>query len=441
MTRPAETRRELEERRNARIRQLRDQRGDQPRRRFQPLVLLLWFAGVIALVGVLVFVGFLAFSPQMMSWVESHPGSIDNGVVRSFVQWYKPESLADEPASDSVSRISFTVEDGATDSEIGQQLYEAGLIESRLAFQLAVLEAGREGTLAAGTYDLSPSLRPSQIVAALRQEPGEEVQITLREGLRLEEMVGYLSNTQLTMNLEQFANLAEHPPADLVNQYDFLDDLPAGRSLEGYLYPDTYRIDANASPTEVIELLLTTFGERLTPEMRDQIEAQGLTIDKAVRVASIVEREAVLDRERPLIAGVYLNRYLNPDNPQTNGLLNADPTLQYALASARYRKKPVDSWGTLTWWPRLQVGGLDVQLPPGLAGYQTYLNPGLPPTPIAAPRIASLAAVADPDGADGYLYFVAACPDGTRDGSHYFARTYAEHQANIARANAECAGS
>jgi UPF0755 protein len=150
-----------------------------------------------------------------------------------------------------------------------------------------------------------------------------------------------------------------------------------------------------------------------------------------------VEREAVLDEERALIAGVYINR-LNHPEAETVGLLNADPTLQYGLATAENRDASVDDWGTIDWWPPLEVRGADVQLPAGLAGYQTYLNKGLPPSPIAAPRAATLQAVARADTASGYYYFVAACPGGERDGSHYFAHNITEHQANIARANAEC---
>jgi UPF0755 protein len=86
------------------------------------------------------------------------------------------------------------------------------------------------------------------------------------------------------------------------------------------------------------------------------------------------------------------------------------------------------------------VGGAQVELPNRLSGYQTYQNPGLPPTPIASPRISSLEAVAFADTESGNLYFVAGCPDGQRDGSHYFARTLNEHNANVARANEECAG-
>ena len=98
---------------------------------------------------------------------------------------------------------------------------------------------------------------------------------------------------------------------------------------------------------------------------------------------------------------------------------------------------PVDDWGSVEWWAPLEVSGGDVQLPEELAGYQTYLHPGLPPTPIAAPRASSVAAIATAN-LDGYLFFVAGCPGGTRDGSHYFARTLPEHNANIAKANGEC---
>jgi UPF0755 protein len=442
MTRPPESRRDRDEQRNSRIRELRDQRDAPTRRRrkFQPLILIAWFAAVIVLLGVLIYVGLLAFSPRLMTWVEDHPGSIDNGIVLDFVQWYQPDALADEAVGGDGSRITVEVVGGSTDSQIAQLLVEKGLVKSQLVFLYTVKQAGRSGDLQAGVYDLSPSLRPSQIVAALRLEAGEEVTITLIEGWRLEQMVGYLGKTKLTMNLDEFAALARTPPADLVAQYDFLAGLPAGRSLEGYLYPDTYRVDANATARQVIEKLLDNFGRRLTQEIRDGITAQGLSIDQAVTVASIVEREAVLDAERPIIAGVYLNRINHPKG-ETVGLLQADPTLQYALATAAYGARPVSDWGGITWWSALQTGGLEVVLPDALAGYQTYKVKGLPPTPIAAPRMASIAGVAAPDTASGYLYFVAGCPNGVRDGSHYFAKTNAEQNANIAKANAECPAS
>jgi len=441
MTRPPDPRWNQNERRNARIRELRGQREDPMKRRrtFQPLVLVAWFAGVIALSGVLIFIGLLAFSPKLLAWVEDHPGSIENGIVRDFVQWYRPGELADTPAGTDGSRITIEVVAGANDNQIGQLLFDKGVIKSRLAFQYAVLQAGRSGDLQAGVYDLSPSLKPSQIVAALKQEAGEEVTIRIVEGWRLEQVVGYLGTTKLTMNLEEFVALVKAPPADLRGEYDFLANLPEGRSLEGYLYPDTYRVDANATARQVLEKLLDNFGRRLTPEIRDQIAAEKMTIDEAVTLASIVEREAVLDKERPLIAGVFLNR-INHPTASTVGLLNADPTLQYGLATDKYGSRPVQDWAGIEWWAPLQTPGGDVKLPEALAGFQTYISKGLPPAPISSPRIASIAGVAAPSIKDGYYYFVAGCPGGVRDGSHYFARTLPQQNANIAKANHECAG-
>ena len=441
MTRQPDPRWNQNEQRNARIRELRDHREGPVRRRrtFQPLTLVAWFAGVIALLGVLIFVGLLALSPALFTWVEEHPGSIENGVVRDFVEWYKPDALADVPAAESGKRITVEVVAGTNDGEIGKLLFDQGLVSSQLAFQYAVLQLGRSGDLQAGVYDLSPTLKPSEIVAALKQEAGIEVTVKLIEGWRLEQVVGYLGTTKLTMNLNDFATLAKAPPPDLIAEFDFLADLPAGHSLEGYLYPDTYRVDANATARQVLEKLLGTFGERLTPEIRTGIAAQGLTIYQAVTLASIVEREAVLDAERPLIAGVYLNRINNP-RAGTVGLLNADPTLQYGVTTAESGSKPISEWQDINWWPKLTVSGGEVSLPEALAGYQSYLVKGLPPSPIASPRIASIAGVAAPDTASGYYYFVAACPGGTRDGSHYFAKNLAGQEANIAKANAECPG-
>jgi UPF0755 protein len=183
----------------------------------------------------------------------------------------------------------------------------------------------------------------------------------------------------------------------------------------------------------VVDRLLTTFDQRVTQDIRDQLTARGLTIDYAVRLASIVEREAVLDSERPLIAGVYTLRLT------TSGWrLDADPTLQWGLSTAEYGGLAPAEWGTVDWWRPLPAGGAEIVLPEALLPYQTYQVVGLPPTPIASPRIASIQAAAFPDTSGGYFFFVAACPNGVADGSHRFAVTLAQHEANVAQAAAEC---
>ncbi len=206
---------EDEDRRNVRIRELRAQRGAVDRRQrrpFQPLILLAWFAGVAALAAVLIFIGFLAFAPRMMSWVEANPGMIKQGIVLDFVRWYQPHALDDVPASADGGRINIEVPTGATDAEIGHLLFEKGLVRSELAFQYWVAQVGRAGSLQAGSYDLSPSLTPSEIAAALQQKAGVEVTIRIQEGWRLEQIVAYLSTTKLTMNLNDFVTLVKTPP-------------------------------------------------------------------------------------------------------------------------------------------------------------------------------------------------------------------------------------
>jgi UPF0755 protein len=457
MTRRPPSSWDYDQRRSARIRELREQREApmRRRRRVEPILLITWIAGTIALLIVAIVLGFnFIFAPRVMAWVEENPGAIEHGIVQDFVQWYNPDILADEPASDQQTRITFDVPQGATATSIGEALHEQGLIRNEVAFQYAVLQAGREGSLAFGTFDLFPTMRPSEIVATLRGEPwGEETTITIREGLRIEEVVATFAESEMVMNMEEFAALLQTPPAELLNQYDFLADVPEGRSLEGYITPDTLNFRLTDTPMDVVTRLLDLFDERLTDDIVSRIQAKGITLDQAVIIASIVEREAVLDEERPLIAAVYINRFLERDNPQTVGLLNADPTLQYGLMTGEARPAghpmideaaggttPVDQWGSVDWWPQLMVPGGEVALDEALLGFQTYTRPGLPPMPIAAPRIGSIQAVADAPTENGFLFFVAGCPGGTRDGSHYFTADYNEHLANVDRARAECAG-
>lgn len=437
---------ERDQQRNARIRELVEARNAPIRRQraFQPIMLIVWFGVVMAVAALVFWLGFLAFSPRVMSWVEGNPGAIENGLVRDFVEWYSPESLADAPASTERDLVSFEIPEGATDTQIGQLLKEAGLIRSPIAFQWAIIQANREGTLATGVYDLSPTMRPSQIIARLVGESIVTTNVTIREGLRLEEIVAAFEGSGMKMDMAAFAEVLRNPPAELKAEFDFLTDLPEGRSLEGYLAPNTYNFDVEYTPQQVAEIMLNSFGDNtLTDEVRAGIEAKGLTIDQAVIIASIVEREAVLEEERPLIAGVYINRVTtDAGQAETAGLLNADPTIQYGRATAVFLLSdppvPMADWGNVNWWEPLPDSGGNIELPESLTSYQTYLVPGLPASPIAAPRASSVAAIADADTASGNLYFVAACPDGVRDGSHRFATDAAGHQANIDQANAEC---
>ena len=220
MNRRPTSNRDRDDARDARIRTMRKEREAprRGRRTFEPLVLIAWFAGVIALSGVLIVIGLLTLAPRLMEWVEAHPGTVDNGLVQSFVEWYRPAELADLPAGEDGPRVTIEVVPGATDAEIGALLFEKGLVSSELSFQFAALQAGRSGDLQAGVYDLSPSLTPSQIVSALRQQPGAEVTITIREGLRLEEIVA-MKNTIARTHLDPRHAARVHFPEGMVSGY------------------------------------------------------------------------------------------------------------------------------------------------------------------------------------------------------------------------------
>jgi UPF0755 protein len=346
------------------------------------------------------------------------------------------------PASTDPAQLEFVVQEGDTAGAIADRLEDQGLILDARAFVFVASERELTGELQTGTFILRRNMTPDQLVTALLAAPEVPyVELGLRTGLRLEQITALLQTLPVEMDPRDFYDLATDPPAALIADYPWLkkilDDAPKGTSLEGFLWPAAYRILPDTTPEELLRLMLDKWIANVGPERLTVPEGRGLNFYQVLSLASIVEREAVLDEERPLIAGVYLNRINNPE-AETVGLLNADPTLQWALATREHRKAPVDEWGSIEWWPMLQVAGRDVELPPRLADYQTYRDPGLPPAPIASPRISSIEAVAFADTESGYFYFVAGCPNGERDGSHYFARTFGEHQQNIARANEEC---
>jgi UPF0755 protein len=194
--------------------------------------------------------------------------------------------------------------------------------------------------------------------------------------------------------------------------YSFLADRPAGASMEGYLMADTYRIPAGGDAPQLIERLLETFDQRITLQMRRDAQAKGLSVHQLVTLASIVEREALLDEERPVVASVYLNR-LEGILPEADGYLRADPTFQY-----------VQGYDPATdrWWAPFNVEDVTAIDDP----YNSFLYPGLPPGPICSPSLASLKAVIYPEETE-YLYFYS-----KGDGSHAFANTYEEHLQNQA---------
>lgn len=305
------------------------------------------------------------------------------------------------PAGADNKPVMFLVRPGDTTTVIGQRLQQAGLVRDAELFRLYVRSVGADGRLEAGEFRLNATMTTAQVASALQHGQAASTTVTFREGLRMEEAAEVVS---INLGLPSDAFLAAARTARF--GYTTLTDRPAGVGLEGYLFPDTYQIASTSSVTDVVDLLVGTFDQRFTPAMRQQAARRQQTVFQVVILASLVEREAQLASERPIIASVYLNRLA------AGMALEADSTVQYALGYEAKSKK---------WWRTLTLE--DLRLPVG--PYSTYLNRGLPPGPICSPGLASLQAALEP-ASTRYLYYYA-----KGDGSHAFAATFEEHQQNM----------
>ncbi len=317
------------------------------------------------------------------------------------------ESVTEQTVAVSNEPVQVKLAQGESPDAIATKLERAGIIRSADHFGVLAGLMGVESNLQAGDYELSRGMPTAVVIDRLRQNVTlPQFVLTIPEGWRLEQVAEHLEKKGI-------ASQADFQAALAANDYNapFLGGRPAGSSLEGYLFPDTYFFTVKATPHDIVQRMLTTFDERFPADLRRQAEAQGLSIHQAVTLASIVEREAVASSERPVIASVYLNRL------KQEMLLQADPTTQYALASD---PASVAKYG---WWKRdVLEDDLTIKHP-----YNTYVSHGLPPGPIASPGLSSLKAVAQPDQTD-FIFFVAK-PDGT----HAFARTLDEHNRNVQR--------
>ncbi|MDX1688644.1 MAG: endolytic transglycosylase MltG [Candidatus Promineifilaceae bacterium] len=315
------------------------------------------------------------------------------------------------PVRTGTGPTTFVIRPGETANDVAANLQAAGLIDDTRLFLNYLRFYGLDSQLEAGTFRIDPQLSVADLAVHLTQAHAEEIELRFLEGWRVEEMAAYLSvTTPAAINEADFLAIAQRrQPFDL-GPYDFLAGHPVGAPLEGYLFPDTYRVPLDADAGYLVDLMLRTFGRRVTPEMRAAYAAHGLTLHEAVTLASIVERETPLPGERPLVAAVFHNRLA------AGMRLQADPTVQYAVGY----HEATESW----WKSPLSQADLNLDSP-----YNTYQVEGLPPGPIANPGLAALEAVARP-AVTNALYFVADCG---REGAHLFSETYEEHLLNVQR--------
>ncbi len=327
----------------------------------------------------------------LAAWlVIGSPGSVDD--VGSY-----------EPQPSPGAAISVTIEPGEGPSAIAEKLESAGVIESGTRFRVLVQLMGFDRLLQAGTYDLQEGMPALEVLYRLRNGLVTTRFVTVVEGWQLSEIADAAAAQGI--DRDDFAAAARSHEYD----YSFVAGIPNGEPLQGYLYPATYPLRAGDDAGTIVEQMLAAFEANVPEDVAAQAEAVGLTLHEVVTLASIIEREAVVPEEKPIMAQVFLRRL------RIGFRLEADPTVQFALAEAGVNTEPDTYWKTA-----LTTDDLAFDSP-----YNTYVYFGLPPGPISSPAADSIAAVVNP-AETNYLYFVA-----KPDGSHAFAATLSEHNANI----------
>ncbi|MEZ4862966.1 MAG: endolytic transglycosylase MltG [Caldilineaceae bacterium] len=317
------------------------------------------------------------------------------------------------PAGDNPRQRPFVVNLGEPARFIAARLAAEGFVRDADLFNLYLRVSGLERRVQAGNFMLAETMTIPEVAQALQQALEAEATVTIPEGFRAEEIAERLSADNI-IEPDRFLTAVRQPRTlTIFGDYDFLQSLPGDASLEGFLFPDTYRFPVLAStPEAVLKPFLDNFAVRVGNDGLSP-GSSGLSGRELLNLASIVEREAVQADERPLIASVYLNR-LSGACPDVGGrYLQADPTVQYA-------RGVVGNW----WWKPERIEEYSTIVSP----YNTYLNEGLPPNPIANPGINAIDATRNPTESS-YCFFVAT----GEDGRHVFAQTLAEHEQNLLR--------
>lgn len=302
------------------------------------------------------------------------------------------------PAGTDIEKIML-IRPGMTLYQVSQELEAKKMLKDARAFRLWAQFKGLQNKMQTGYFKLNGKMSAPDILAKLTSGDSEKIPYTIPEGYRIDQAAKKLDDYELSS--KRYIELARKPDAELLKDYPFLLEGSGSKSLEGYLYPDTYHLAG--SERALISAQLHQFKTQMLPVWQNRPANHPLDFDKTVKLASIVELEGLVNRELPIIAGVFLKRM------KIGMKLESDPTTEYALGWHQGAKG-------------LSLKDIAIDSP-----YNTYRYHGLPPTPIGNPSLDAFKAVLYPTKTD-YLYFVA-----KGDGTHQFSKTYPEHLAAIRR--------
>lgn len=348
---------------------------------------------------------FLYSIPKKVSKDLGQPGSSLNPIQKAAIA---SELISDidslkTPLANVGEELDFVVSEGESVQLICLQLEQSNLIYDADVLRLYLIYTGLDRQIRAGSFKLSSSMSPIEISHELTDQNKTSIQFSILPGWRLEEIAASLPTSGLSIDPQEFLELAYNPSADLQLKID----LPAGSSLEGYLFPGIYQVSRDITVQLLLDQILERFSSTLTSDLRSAFSRQGINLHEGITLASIIQREAIIGEECPLIASVFYNRL------EAGMFLETDPTVQYALG---YQES------SNTWW-KAPLFYKDLEI---ISPYNTYQYPGLPPGPISNPDLSSLMAVGFP-AQTSYYYFRAKC-DGSQ--LHNFAITFEEHLAN-----------
>jgi UPF0755 protein len=368
-----------------------------------PLITLIGFAAILLICLGFFLIGVSIFSLQRQAkttFGEPDPSLSDiQKKYLTLILLINADSLTQPPDQKGAAQ-SFKISHDEPTNMVIERLNSQGLIRDSGAFRAYLQYTGLDKTLQAGEYSLSPSMTAIEIAERLQDATPNQVAFNILAGWQIEEIAALLPTSGIEIVPSDFLAAASKMPEHFSQTFNS----PPDSSVEGFLLPGSYHLKRKISARELLDTLLTSFENNLTPDLQQGFEKQGLNIYQAVTLASIVEREAVVDDEMPMIASVFLNRL-------AKGMkLDSDPTVQYALGYNEKQK---------SWWTNpLDPDDLSVD-----SLYNTYLHTGLPPGPIANPGLEALRAVAFP-AQSGYYYFRVSC---NKNGRHEFSTTYQEH--------------
>lgn len=301
------------------------------------------------------------------------------------------------PSAD-ITSYAFTINEGETVSQIANNLQKECFIKHELMFRYVVRKEGF--ILQAGEYQIPKNLNVNELASKLTKGTFD-TKITIIEGWRREEIADYLLSNNVLPKITANETDVFSLRLNIINKIK-----------EGYFYPDTYVLPKNTNLSELIQIVKNSFNLKVDNKLISQFQTQGLTLDEAVILASIVEREARTSESRMIVAGILLKRWQN-DWP-----LEADATVQYSIADRDCVNK-----SNCTWWTKeITENDLAIDSP-----FNTRKNLGLPPEAICNPSLSSMQAVADPNKTEYWFYLTG------KDGKMYYAKTLTEHNENIAK--------